>query len=469
MWACFKGLICYVAAMLKSHLFILFIIALLSGCASLREIGEDNSIHLVSRPVSVTTEAVVRTQTFCTDQLQSLWLRRISFPLIKWRMIPELDVNRPMMDGSVMTSWLQRKKICATQGRITLLPDGKKFFDAFYPHLEAAERRVDIKTYIFDNDDVAQSVADQLKLKSREVPCRVLLDVIGSRRAWSVLPPSAEGVAIQPVANMAHYLTSGSLVELRRARHTLLASEHAKFMLLDDVAFFGGMNIGREYQYDWRDIMFEMRGPVVEELSAHFERAWMLSYGDTISRWRYSRPESVAIQGAPNMYLLETTPTSKQIYKAQIRAIKEARHHIYIENPYLWSPSVVYQLCKARERGVDVRVTVPREVNIMLGASANRAIIKRLIENGVRIFIYPGMTHVKAAVFDQWVCAGSANFDYLSLKKNYELNFMTDDPETTQLIERRVLLKGQEMSTELLEAEDGALVDLFSERIFQLL
>ena len=215
--------------------------------------------------------------------------------------------------------------------------------------------------------------------------------------------------------------------------------------------------------------MFRFRGPVVEELAHHFEQAWMLAQGDELSRFFFRRAKPKVSVENPNMYLLETSPTSKQIYKAQLRAIKKARHHIYIENPYLWSPSVIYELCKARKRGVDVRVTVPRDINIMLGASANRAIVRRLMEHGVRVFVYPGMTHVKAAVFDQWACAGSANFDYLSLKKNYELNFMTDDPIAVELVEEQILLRGQRLSVELHEAEGGALVDIFSERIFQML
>ena len=59
----------------------------------------------------------------------------------------------------------------------------------------------------------------------------------------------------------------------------------------------------------------------------------------------------------------------------------------------------MHALIEARQRGVDVRVIIPLETdrglitrNIALAANA-------LLENGVRVFIYPGFSHAKAAVF----------------------------------------------------------------------
>ena len=51
-----------------------------------------------------------------------------------------------------------------------------------------------------------------------------------------------------------------------------------------------------------------------------------------------------------------------------------------------------------------------------------------MLEHGIRVYRYPGMSHTKAAIFDGWVCVGSANFDKLSLKINKELNLATSNP-----------------------------------------
>jgi cardiolipin synthase len=435
----------------------------------MRQVGNDNTSHLITRPVSAANEAAQRTTTLASDTLKNIWLRSISFPLLSCRDIPELDPARKPMKPAKMKNWLNRHALYRTRGSIELYDHGERFFDELAQEIDSAQRRIDIKTYIFDNDDVAKEVADQLKQKSEQLPVRIQLDALGCRRAWKTTPDSAKGLKMPYLPDMISYLQQDSAIDLRRARHTLLASEHAKFILIDDTAYFGGMNIGREYKYDWRDAMFKLEGPVTDNLAQHFDRAWMLTQGSDLQRWVYSWSNKKEKLDNPNLYLIETTPTSKEIYKAQLRAIKKARHHIYIENPYLWNQSIIFELCKARKRGIDVRVTVPKEVNITFGASATRAIVNRLLKHGVRVFVYPGMTHVKAAVFDQWACAGSANFDYFSLKKNFELNFMTRDPKAVKMIEEELLLKGQQRATELTEAEDRTLSDAFSERLFQLL
>jgi phosphatidylserine/phosphatidylglycerophosphate/cardiolipin synthase-like enzyme len=60
-----------------------------------------------------------------------------------------------------------------------------------------------------------------------------------------------------------------------------------------------------------------------------------------------------------------------------------------------------------------------------------------LIKNGVRVFVYPGSLHAKAAVYDGWACLGSANFDKASFKRNRELNVATSHPgAVNELLER---------------------------------
>ena len=45
----------------------------------------------------------------------------------------------------------------------------------------------------------------------------------------------------------------------------------------------------------------------------------------------------------------------------------------------------------------------------------NSLVTGDLVRNGIRVYAYPGMTHVKAALYDGWACVGSANFDKMSL------------------------------------------------------
>jgi len=67
------------------------------------------------------------------------------------------------------------------------------------------------------------------------------------------------------------------------------------------------------------------------------------------------------------------------------------------------------------------------------------------------VFVYPGMSHVKAAVFDGWACLGSANLDKWSLVINKELNLATSNPAAVDELLDRVFEADFERSIELTE------------------
>jgi len=74
-----------------------------------------------------------------------------------------------------------------------------------------------------------------------------------------------------------------------------------------------------------------------------------------------------------------------------------------------------------------VRVIMPGENDFASGHSSNLVTSNFLRRHGVRVYFYPGMSHVKALLVDGWVCFGSANFDALSLRLNREVNLATSD------------------------------------------
>ena len=69
----------------------------------------------------------------------------------------------------------------------------------------------------------------------------------------------------------------------------------------------------------------------------------------------------------------------------------------------------------------------------------------------MRVYAFPGMTHVKAALYDGWACIGSANFDKLSLRVNLETNIGTSDPRFAGRLERELFERDFARSRELLE------------------
>lgn len=212
------------------------------------------------------------------------------------------------------------------------------------------------------------------------------------------------------------------------------------------------MNIGREYRYDWHDLMLELRGPVVDDLQFESDKAWARSgiLGDIANFVRFveGKKEPAEDVGAP-IIILRTRDFDSDIYTVQLAAVRNARSYIIIENAYFSDDLMQYELAKARRRGVDVRVTLPAAGNHGALNASNKVATKMMLENGIRVYIYPGMSHVKAAIFGGWVCVGSANLDKLSLQINKELNIATSDREIARSLMQKVFLPDLAASEEI--------------------
>ena len=138
-----------------------------------------------------------------------------------------------------------------------------------------------------------------------------------------------------------------------------------------------------------------------------------------------------------SLRVLYTRPGDAEIFRAQRAAIRNARKYIYIQNAYFTDDAMLYELAKARRRGVDVRVILPLVGNHGPINQSNILAANAMLEHGIRVFVYPGMSHVKAAVYDGWACLGSANWDKLSFRTNKELNIATSHaPYVDALLER---------------------------------
>jgi cardiolipin synthase len=100
---------------------------------------------------------------------------------------------------------------------------------------------------------------------------------------------------------------------------------------------------------------------------------------------------------------------------------------------------------------------------------SNAIAVNTLIRMGVRIYLYPGMSHVKAAIYDGWACFGSANFDKLSLRVNKEINIGTSSPQIVAALRERVFDEDFSRSWEVLEPLPASMGDRVYEQLADLL
>jgi cardiolipin synthase len=354
----------------------------------------------------------------------------------------------------------------SSSGRLTYRVDGAGFFPRLIDLIGSASDSVWLRMYIFDNDDYATEIATLLKRRSADVDVRVLVDSLGTLGAGMANAPS-HPPDHAPESSITRYLEQDSGVQVRSVANIWFAGDHTKTILIDtEVAFLGGMNIGREYRYDWHDLMVEIEGPIVTDIGNHFLKAWAASgfLGD-LQQLVHRKRLQPATAGAADypLRLLRTRPGNSQILRAQIAATREARHHIYLENPYITSDAILFELVKARRRGVDVRVILPYRTDSGLITRSNALAANMLLRHGIRVYIYPGMSHLKAAVYDGWACLGSANLDRLSLRTNHEMNLATSHPAAVDDLLAQVFLVDMEKSVELQEPLPGNWSDYLAE------
>ncbi len=463
----------------RSHVHALALLSLLSGCAGLPQrdalFGESEpprskhagivtkartmGHHLVhsftfapvKQPLTAVRDLAVLTTTSAMDYTRDLV--RDAFSILHKGRAAAPPLNHGA--GMDLASFERRlDRITGTQrlpGELELMVDGAEYFPRLLEAVSEARESVQLRTYIFDNDDFAVGVADLLKHRADEISVRVLMDGIGS---WSGSYAQSASLPVSYTAapiDMANYLRRDGHVKVHVLPNTWFAGDHTKAVIIDrSLAYVGGMNIGREYRFDWHDIMVAVTGPAAQQIANDFDSAWRHStFGDLALLRGGGQRQQAGTDAENRLRLLYTKPGNAQIYRAQLEAIKRARHHIYVQNAYFSDDRIRRGLISARQRGVDVRVILPSRGDNGPMDRSNVLALNDLLAHGVRVFVFPGMSHVKAALYDGWLCFGSANLDRLSLRVNRELDIATSDPHIVAAFETRLFQPDFERSLEV--------------------
>jgi len=392
----------------------------------------------------------------------------LSENLVDLELIPEIKTGSGDIEGAMSALGLPEPQM----GTVEYLIGGKPFFDEVEKDINAAEKSVDTRVFIFDNDDVAQRYADLLRGKSKTVRCRVMMDRLGSISSWWTAPASKMPDGYSPMASVPHYLKQGeSKVQVRMTRNPYLVADHGKLITIDDrIAYLGGMNIGREYRYEWHDMMVRVTGPVVSDLQWEFDRTWSLqgALGDWQRPFKRKRkivqPEA---EGAIPMRILRTGVGKIEVEKAMLAAVRVSKERVYVQNSYFTSQKLVDEMVAAAKRGVDVRLVLPSDNDSALLDQANMAVAKALLSAGAKLYRYPKFSHVKAVVCDDWSCVGSANLDGLSMRINDELNIAYTDEKKTEELVKKLFRKDFAASTPLKvgEKRKGALKQIILQQL----
>lgn len=313
-------------------------------------------------------------------------------------------------------------------GDLSVHEDGRQAGEALLATMDAAHTSIDLCTFLIGRDQLGEAVLERLCQKARAgVRVRLLLDGMGilmARRPNLTRLTEAGGELALFVPPLHAPLRSPT--NLRNHRKLLIADAG----LATSRLWCGGRNLAAEYfggapgSPPWRDLSFDLRGPLTGQASAMFERDWAFAKGLTFAGSpQPDLPPAGFAPGGAQLIASGPDQADDTVYALLVTAAYRARQRIALATPYFVPESALLMaLCLAARRGVAVDLLLPARSNHRLSDLARGRPLRTLAAAGARIWLAPGMMHGKLAVFDDALAlAGSANFDSRSLFLNYEL------------------------------------------------
>lgn len=324
--------------------------------------------------------------------------------------------------------------------KVTLLDDGPVTMRAMMNAIRNAHDHINLETYIFEDDEVGNALAQLLIEKRRAgLQVNVIYDSAGT------LGTPAEFFEHMRAAGI-HTLEFNPVNPLRTGGQgwDLNQRDHRKLLVVDGrIAFTGGVNISRVYgksamlasarrqtpkdpqEAAWRDTHMQIEGPAVAEFQKLFLDTWRRKTGQQLTGAQYFPP--LQREGNALVRAIGSTPDQPEypIFKTYVSAFVNADRSIHLTTAYFVpDKQVVQALIDASKRGVDVRIVFPSisDVGIMLYAA--RSFYSELLAAGIKVYERKAaLLHAKTAVIDGvWSTIGSTNLDIRSFMHNDEIN-----------------------------------------------
>lgn len=350
------------------------------------------------------------------------------------------------------------KKLCGTceakYGRAEYFPTGEAMLERAFEVISRAKKSIYIEFFIAARGEIFSRLVSSLKkAKARGAEIKILFDGVGTafklgKRDVKVLKAAGAEVRI-----------FRRITPVPRSR--LNFRDHRKIIAVDGVcAFSGGVNIADEYAGltspygSWKDSGFAVYG----QAAAAFE-------GMFLAMWRGGCELSLPQTPLPFFHLLEeptggdvggrstcdrragavgsteekgasyevcgagiclpycgSPPLASFAEEMYVNAIHAAKRRVHITTPYFCvGENLAQALACAARRGLDVKIILPHVPDKPYAFELSKATAATLKESGVKFFEYtPGFMHAKTVVIDGGAFLGSYNFDFRSMRLNYE-------------------------------------------------
>jgi cardiolipin synthase A/B len=308
---------------------------------------------------------------------------------------------------------------------VHLHQDGSESAAALFATMSNAIDRLDICTYILGNDAFGREAMQRMIERAQSgVQVRLLIDGVGAAQ----LPHSCFRHL-----NLAGVQTAiFSPLFARKTQGPRNLRNHRKMVIADGAHLWaGGRNLAAEYftgvkgAPPWRDLSFDLQGPVAAAAAYQFEADWVAAGGRPAAPYAATGAVRLAPQPAGGRaQFLPSGPDQAEdtVHALLIDACFHVRERLLAVTPY-FVPDVSLETAMrlAARRGVIIDLCIPVVSNHRLADFARNRSLRALSTAGVRIHLLQHMNHAKAVVFDDSLAiSGSVNLDSRSLLLNYE-------------------------------------------------
>lgn len=307
--------------------------------------------------------------------------------------------------------------------------------------IRGAQDTLHLQTYIYEADETGRMVGDALMdAARRKVQVYVLLDGYASQALPSEFIDELKAAGVhfrffEPIFRSKHFYFG-------RRLHNKVVVADSRYSLV------GGVNITNRYndmpdKPAWLDFALYAEGPVSRDACT---LCWTNWKGFPRRIKKNPCADHVAGPGEGELSLVrlrrnDWVRNKLEISNSYLEMFNKAKSHITILSSYAL-PGIIFRknLEKAVRRGVNVRMIITGESDVMLVKHAERYWYDWLMRNNIAIFEYTrNVLHGKLAVCDsEWMTIGSYNVNNLSAYASIELNFDVKDPALMKKVEQQL-------------------------------
>jgi cardiolipin synthase len=405
-----------------------------------RQVMVDSAVEVARQPLTTSWHCLTETTEHLTALAEGEFGKRVLMPL---QGTPQpLAKDGETLNLTELDAELQRITGEALHpAQVQLQVNGAESLEALDQLIAQATTHIDVIMFQWENDELGKAIAGRLAaVAGPNLHVRILID--GGGNLYFSEPDDADATQVNRVVlNLAHH----PYIEVVRIRNPFARYDHRKIVIVDGRhAWTGGRNFCRCAFFAHHDLTFVVDGPLVAQMQRRFDNYWERQGGQAPAvdgTPPATAPTFNTAQANCHGRWLHSEPGNHQLATAIYEAVDRAQHHIYLENVYLTDSRLIVKLAEARRRGVDVRVVFTIQSTSPIINQAMRAVANRLVRAGVRVYLYPGMTHAKAMTVDGlWAYIGTGNLDPLSLRHNNELGLSISGSPMIGDLEQRLFL-----------------------------